>query len=493
MRKTILTPIFALIILFAGSGFAQVNEGRTLTLEESIAIALKESYSIKSAEQNLIASQKSLMSWKLGLRSQVDMKVTIPSYNRSVQLQFNPITQLDEYFKRETNQKSASFTINQPIVPTNTLLFLSGDLVKTSQFGLISKTDWGSNFGINLNQPLFTPNERKMQGEEIELGLEESEKNYTQTQQNIIFNVTSSFYMLYSSARRMSIAEEEVQQRENSYNLAMNKFKAGILAEVEALAQEVDLAEARSTYQQRLGDYRRQEDAFKLLIGLSLDERIQPVAQIDIKLVDVNETKAIDEAIKRRPDIRVAEIDIIQQENRLRREKATRQIKASINAFYGVDKNADYLKNVMKEFNESNRITFTVDVPIWDWGSHKASVDRVRANIKNAELNLENTRRQLITDIKDLVTQFNESKERLNILEKNVEVAQKQFDISLERFNNGDIDTEGLALAQTRLSTAKLSQLDAQISYLRALSNLKRSTYWDFEKDEPVFEIQVEK
>ena len=125
----------------------------------------------------------------------------------------------------------------------------------------------------------------------------------------------------------------------------------------------------------------------------------------------------------------------------------------------------------MKDFNESNRVTFTVDVPIWDWGSHRARVDRVRANLKNAELNLENTRRQLITDIKDLVTQFNEAKERLSILEKSVDVAQKQFDISLERFNNGDIDSEGLALAQQRLSNAKLQQLDAQISYLRALAN----------------------
>ena len=185
MNKKHLISIIALIVIFTGLSFSQETQMRTLTLDESISIALKESFSIKSAEQNLIASQKSLMSWKLGLRSQVDMQFILPSYRRSVQQEFVPGiipgTGAYEYFRSEINQRTASFTINQPIVPTNTLIFLSGELIKTNQYGQNAKTDWVSNFGINLNQPLFTPNERKMQGEEIELGLEESEKSYTQT------------------------------------------------------------------------------------------------------------------------------------------------------------------------------------------------------------------------------------------------------------------------------------------------------------------------
>jgi len=164
-----------------------------------------------------------------------------------------------------------------------------------------------------------------------------------------------------------------------------------------------------------------------------------------------------------------------------------------LNAFYGFDKNANYLKNVVKDFNESNSVILNIEVPIWDWGSHEAKVERELANLKREKLDIDNTRRQLIQEIKDVVSQFKESKRRLKILEKNVELAQKSYDISLERFNNGDITSEELALAQNRLSNAKLTQLNAQIDYLNSIANLKKSTYWDFEKNEPVVKTVEEK
>lgn len=497
MTKKIFVMLGLAVLCLSLSAFSQEN-ARTLTLKESISIALKESHSIKSAEQDLIASQKSLMSWKLGLRTKVDLELTLPGYSYAVEPNFNPITQLDEYYRREINKRAAALTINQPIVLTNTTLYISGDLYKQNQYtdsdlGRLSTIDWSSSFGLNLVQPLLQPNTRKMQGHQVELGLEQSEKNYTQTQQAIIYNVTRSFYQLYRLAREVNIANEEVQQREKSYNIAMNKYKAGILAEVDALQQEVDLASSRNSYQQRFGDYQRQEDDFKLLIGLSLEEQIRPVAQIDIKIFDVNENKAIEEALKRRPEIRFGEISIINNEYSLERTKGERKVNASLNAFYGVDKNADYLSNVMKDFNKSSRVVFTVNVPIWDWGSQRANVDQAKADLKKSELELENTRRELIKEIKDVVSQFNEAKERLSILEKSEELAQKSYDISLERFNNGDIDSEALALDQNRLSDAKLQSLAAQIEYLQGIANLKRSTYWDFENNIPVVKLPDEK
>ena len=77
-----------------------------------------------------------------------------------------------------------------------------------------------------------------------------------------------------------------------------------------------------------------------------------------------------------------------------------------------------------------------------------------------------------------------EAENRLEVLKKNQEVAQRVFDISLQRFNNGDITSQELALDRNRLTQAKFSFLNAYIDYKLALADLKRKTMWDFEMNQ---------
>jgi outer membrane protein len=62
-------------------------------------------------------------------------------------------------------------------------------------------------------------------------------------------------------------------------------------------------------------------------------------------------------------------------------------------------------------------------------------------------------------------------------------VAQRAFDISLERFNNGDITSQELALNRNRLVQAKTSYLSAYVDYKLSVADLRRKTMWDFAAD----------
>jgi outer membrane protein TolC len=76
----------------------------------------------------------------------------------------------------------------------------------------------------------------------------------------------------------------------------------------------------------------------------------------------------------------------------------------------------------------------------------------------------------------------------LQLLEKNEKIAERSFDISNARFSNGDINSEELALDRKRFNTSKLSFLSAYIDYKLNLLDLKRKTFYDFEKNIPVDE-----
>jgi hypothetical protein len=74
----------------------------------------------------------------------------------------------------------------------------------------------------------------------------------------------------------------------------------------------------------------------------------------------------------------------------------------------------------------------------------------------------------------------------LQLLEKNVAVAEKSFQITLQRFSDGDIDSQSLALERNRLNTAYTSHLGAYISYQLTLADLMRKTFYDFRNGEQV-------
>ena len=101
---------------------------------------------------------------------------------------------------------------------------------------------------------------------------------------------------------------------------------------------------------------------------------------------------------------------------------------------------------------------------------------------------LEEEKKAIINSIHDAVRRVRTAESRLQVLQKSQDVAQRAYDISLERFSNGEITSQDLALDTNRLSSSRLSYLSAYISYKLAVANLKRQTLWDFENNIPVIE-----
>ena len=131
-------------------------------------------------------------------------------------------------------------------------------------------------------------------------------------------------------------------------------------------------------------------------------------------------------------------------------------------------------------------VGLTVSVPLLDWGENKARVRAAEARQRQNYLAKEELERSIETEIRNAVAQLNNNLKRLQLLEKNVVIAEKSFAITLQRFTDGDIDSQTLALERNRLNSAYRNHLSAYIAYQLSLADIMRKTLYDFEKDEPV-------
>jgi outer membrane protein TolC len=474
--KRLTGMIFFLLLL--GNIYSQ----QVLTLEDAISIALDESYGIQTANLSLVESEKNLQAFRAGLFSRLDLEFDLPSYTKSLSSQFTPITGKEEFYEYGSTKAEVRLALNQPIIFTNGNVRLTGSIWGRDQFGsdLNKSRDYYTDLSIELNQPLFIFNSQAADLERAEINLNKAQRNYTQSELDVIYDVTVGFYRLYRAKKNVTIAEEKVKQNEESYQTASNKLRAGLIAEVEAMQLEVDLASSRNTLLDTEREFREQLNDFKILIGLSLDDQIDVVSDLVYDPVEIDQDEAIASALAKRPELLNNKDDIYLSELNVDETDSRRQVKAEINASYGINSSDEVFAEVFGNFLDNQYILFRVSVPVWDWSQNKLQVEAAEADLEMQKLRYNYMHDNIEKDIIEAIGRLNSAKERVVVLSKSVEVAEKSYKISLERFKSGTITSFDLSQMQIRLSEARTTSLGALIDYNIALADLERKTLMNF-------------
>lgn len=483
---------FLLIILISISTFSQ--QVYYLDLEKSIEIAKGQSLRMLILNQNLERAGHELDAATKRFKTHIDLNLKTPNYTETIR-EFEDTTGISFYPVKQLNY-TAGLTINQPL-PTDGNLFVSSNVSSTDDFYDDNKLV-RTNTSINLEQPIesfYAYNSIKAGYEQARLNYELTQKNLKRSELDLFYNVSRSFYNLLKADKRKEIANQTLKRQEEAYEIAQNKYKAGLIREVEALQMEVDLGQAQNDYDIAVVEYNSQNNIFKQSLGIPLSDTVKLENELVYKIILVDLDKAISLGLEHRMELKEKEIAIKLTELELKRQKSQGMINGDIKAYYdfiGVNKldlPTSFSTGLNNSFdNMMDRpgnfgVGLNLSIPLIDWGENKSKVKAIEASIQRSKYELEdetiNVEREIIATVDELMS----SMKRLQLLEKNVQVAEKSFDISRYRFTNGDIDSQALALDRIRLNNAHISYLDAYISYKLLIADLMRKTFYDFEND----------
>lgn len=483
-----------------------------LTLEDAVLLALDESYAARNLRLDLLRAEQSARAARGRFGTSADLALDVPSYDQSfrdVRVPGEPSV----FEQTESVDWRAALSLRQPL-PTNGALNLTGSARQLQQDTFLAETgtDREDNrfflsFRLGLIQPLFVPNDLKLGRERAELELERSHLQYTRTQLDVIYDVSEAFYALYRARRQRTIADETHEQQRSAYGIARRKFEAGLIPEVEALQQEVDLAKAENDLLQAEGSLDRSADTFKLAVGLDMGEpigaalgfapsgeEIEDFGAVPIHY-EVDEELARRHALSHRLEVRETQLNRRLAEITLEETDARRALRGTISAFYdisgvsdnallGIDDPFDLAESSWRDLRDrpnNKGISFSLEVPLWDSGVNEAEVVTARAVLEQRELDQEENRRRVIRQVNSAITTLREARRRLDVLRRSEEVAERGYEISRARFENGEITSQEFALDRERLTGARQSTLEAFIQLQLASADLKRQTLYDFE------------
>jgi len=483
--------LFWVLVFFILAGFTQQAFAQELTLEKALEIAFKNSPSIQAAAYNLDISQHNLAAQQAGLKSQFNL--TLTPYQYSNVKVFNELT--SKYNVQELTKSEARLTITQPIIWTD------GEIRLTNRFGWqeaassftgsIPESTFNNSLFLTLTQPLFTYNRKQMQITELELSLENSKLNYAIQKLQIERSVTQQFLSLFYSWRSLEIAEQQLANATESYQIIESKVDAGISAPEELYQADLTRFNSQASVQNLRMQYENSQDSFKILLGLPLDNELIIVADIRKSLVDVDLAQATDHGLAYRMELRQNDIAIQNALHNLIEAGAINEFKAEVSATLGLTGTDPGFGQIYNSPNIDQGVMVSVDIPLFDWGQKKHILAASQAQIDSQQLSASEEIKSIKLEIRQAYRNLQNQGTQIEIAEKNVINAQRTYDINLERYKGGDISAYDMQIYQLQLTQEQLDEVQALINYKVALLDLKIRTLWDFENNLSVIDIKT--
>jgi outer membrane protein len=477
--KIVLAGILALVL-------RPTLHAQNMTLEKALEIAFKNSPSIQEARYRLVTSEENLKAQQAGLKSQLNLTLTPLTLSQT--RTFNDLT--SRYNTEDLTRSALRFSINQPLKWTDGTLTISDSFnwqkAASSYTGLIQEKTFNNSVTLQFSQPIFTYNRTKMQLKELELALQSAQLNYALQKLSIERQVTQQFLDLYSSREGVKIAQDELKNATESYQIIESKVKAGISAPEELYEADLTRLNSVASLETKQMQYENSLDSFRQLLGVSVDEEIEVLADIRKHLVDVDLQKAIDHAQKNRLELQQKDISIQTALDDLVRANAQNEFKASIGLSVGLTGVNSQFQNIYQSSNTDKQIALSVNIPVFDWGQKQHTLAASQASIDTQKLSLDEQRKQITYEIRQAFRNLQNQTRQIEIAEVNIKNAQLTYEINLERYKNGDLSSKDMQFYQLQLSTQKLNEVQALIGYKLALLDIKIRSLWDFETNQSI-------
>ena len=296
-------------------------------------------------------------------------------------------------------------------------------------------------------------------------------------------SVAKVYWQLYLFRELIAVNQQNLDMAEEVYRREAERLARGI-------TQQLDVARARSNAEARRGtllrskeEYRVAMDRLKLLLNwkkLRIDSEYEviPIDRPQTAPLNVDETEAIETALKYRPEILKAKQEVMIRQ--VDEDLAANQRLPKLDAFgrYGVSGYGEDFRGAVDDvsFNEDNVWAVGLNFE-WAIGNRSADSQYRKKKLKRLQSNaqLERLEDDIKLDIKQVFQRIMTSRGEIEASRLAKDAAEKVVEGEFTRFDIGQTSNEELLRAQDLLAVTSRSFYRAIADYNIALHELTRA------------------
>ena len=424
----ILGPIgFVVLFILCGNWALAQEPQEPLTLEGSIKIAVERSLTIHSAVEGVVGSE-------------YKHKETITN--------FLP-TWTGQYTMARYN--APAFVGPIPIVLPVTIPGLS-PFTSRDVYGL----------STSVNQPIFTGGLNLANYRSAKLGVDLSKASVETARRDLVLQVRVGYFAILRAEKYLNVAEQQVKQFEAQHEVTKAFFDAEKVSMNDVLQAEVSLADAKQSMAKAANDVATAKASFNILLRREITTPFEVVDILAYKAFPLSYEQSLEEALRQRPEIKAAQINIDQAKENVRVARSGFFPTISLAGNYSRSSDSWTLRRDIQV--EIWGIQASATFTLWNWGNTAFKVGESKVKVTQAE----DSKNQLIDSI---TLEVREAYLNMLLAEKNIRTAETAIEQAEENLRMFEERYKYQVATQTDVIIAVTFLTQARTNYYSALSD----------------------
>ncbi|TFV96042.1 efflux transporter outer membrane subunit [Algoriphagus kandeliae] len=296
-----------------------------------------------------------------------------------------------------------------------------------------------------------------------------SEEGHRAVKLSLVNTVATTYFRLLEYKMRLEISEQTLSLRDSMLSIIEQRFDKGIIAEIDLNQAQIQKAIAAGSIPiwERL--IVSSENLLSRLIGQLPDQKETGISLLEQpEEIDFPEILP-GELLVRRPDILIAEQDVVEANAFLGSAKASRLPNISLSGLLGVT--GSQFSSLGSD-GASWNIGASILGPLFNWGALQRQVDIEESRTRQAIINYERTVLSAYEEVENLLYSIESLKKELIARREHVEAAVKAQFLSQERYNQGVTSYLEYLESQRQAFDAQLNLAGTKQELLSSYSSL---------------------
>jgi outer membrane protein len=351
------------------------------------------------------------------------------------------------------------------------------DTVTTPEFDFGNPQNWATQ--LKLTQSLYEGGRMLSALRAARLTKERSFLDYKTAVANTVLDVQLSYYDVLLALQQITVQEASVELLTSELADTTRRYDAGTVPRFNVLRAEVELANARPKLIRVRNSYRISKDSLVNQLGFNLpkdtreDIPLTLAGKLEAEPFKVELSRAVALAFEKR-----TELQALRKTQALRKEEvisAKAPYKPSFQAYGGYDFHNSLLSHDLTDYKNGWIAGVQLYWALFDGRRTEGRVMEATAIYERTGVDLDDTSRRIELEVRVAHSKFVEADEVLKSQEKVLEQAEEALRLARARSEAGTGTQLDVLSAQTALTEARTTQVQALHDYAAARARLERA------------------
>ncbi|MEY2409427.1 MAG: hypothetical protein QOF48_2097 [Verrucomicrobiota bacterium] len=333
--------------------------------------------------------------------------------------------------------------------------------------------------GIRIVQSIYEGGRIRSALRTARLTREQALLQYQTIVANTLLDVRTAYYDTLLAAQQIVVQEASVKLLAEQLANTKRRFDAGAVPRFDVLQGEVELANAQPRLIRARNAHRIAKNNLATELGYSVpiniweDIPLTLVDKLEAEPYTIDLSTALARAAERRP-----ELGVLRKEEALRKEAiiaARAEIKPSLGIYAGYGAHNSRFSDDFARDVAGPTAGIALSWNIWDGNLTRGRVMEAAARLKGVEVDLDERNRRVALQVRTAFSGFIEAREVIESQKKVQEQAEEALRLAASRYEAGSSTQLDLLNAQTSLTEARTTQIQALHGYAIAVARLEHA------------------